>query len=110
LRTTKAAAVERRLFQPGETWHAPHLIDVDVTQVLRRYALAGTISPKRGAEAPQDFADLPIRRYAHDWPLGRARELRDNRTAYDALYVAFVEALEAPLLTCDGGLARAAGV
>jgi predicted nucleic acid-binding protein len=110
LRTPKAATIEKRLFQPGETWHAPHLIDVEVAQVLRRLALAGTISPKRGAEALQDFADMPIRRHAHDWLLARAWELRDNLTAYDAAYVALAEALEAPLLTCDGRIARAAGV
>jgi len=110
LRTPKAAAVERRLFQVGETWHAPHLIDVEVAQVLRRYALAGAISARRGVEALADFADMPIRRHAHDWLLERAWELRDNLTAYDAVYVALAEALPAPLITCDGRIARAAGV
>ena len=32
-----------------------------------------------------------------------------NLTAYDAVYVALAEALGAPLVTCDGRLARATG-
>lgn len=41
--------------------------------------------------------------------LGRIWELRDNLSAYDATYVAVAEALESPLLTADGRLARAPG-
>jgi predicted nucleic acid-binding protein len=37
------------------------------------------------------------------------RELRGNLTAYDAVYVALAEALNAPLLTRDQRLAAAAG-
>jgi predicted nucleic acid-binding protein len=36
--------------------------------------------------------------------------LRENLTAYDAVYVALAEALETTLLTCDGRLARAPGL
>ena len=43
------------------------------------------------------------RRPARSW-----FELRDNLTAYDALYVALAEALGVPLLTCDTRIARAA--
>jgi predicted nucleic acid-binding protein len=38
LRTPAADAVEDRLFASGETLHAPHLIDVEAAQVIRRYA------------------------------------------------------------------------
>ena len=48
LRTPAAEAVERRLFTAGGTLHAPHLIDVEVAQVIRRYAAAGTIDHERG--------------------------------------------------------------
>jgi len=44
LRTPAAVDVEERLFKPGETLHAPHMIDVEVAQVLRRYATAGQIA------------------------------------------------------------------
>ena len=36
-------------------------------------------------------------------------ELRENLSAYDATYVALAEALESPLVTADGRLARAPG-
>ena len=41
--------------------------------------------------------------------LGRIWELRDNLSANDATHVAVAEALEAPLVTADGRLARAPG-
>jgi predicted nucleic acid-binding protein len=109
LRTPAAAAVERRLFEPGETLHAPHLIDVEVAQVVRRYMAAGAIEPDRGRAAFADLADFPLRRYPHAFLLSRVWELRDNLTAYDAVYVALAEALDASLVTRDRRLAAAAG-
>jgi predicted nucleic acid-binding protein len=109
LRTSAAKAVEDRLFAPGQTLHAPHLLDVEVAQVIRRYALSGEIDGARGGLALADLADLPLRRYPHDFLLPRIWELRNNLTAYDAAYVALAEALDAPLLTRDRRLAAAAG-
>jgi predicted nucleic acid-binding protein len=109
LRTPAAAAVEARLFEPGETLHAPHLLDVEVAQVIRRYVANGDIAANRGREALDDLADLRLRRYPHDWLLPRIWELRHNLTAYDAAYVALAEALDAPLLTRDRRLAAAVG-
>ncbi len=110
LRTPAAAAVDARLFEPGETLHAPHLLDVEVAQVIRRYVANGDIAADRGREALEDLADLRLRRYPHDLLLPRIWELRHNLTAYDAAYVALAEALDAPLLTRDRRLAAAAGV
>jgi predicted nucleic acid-binding protein len=110
LRTPAAAAVDARLFEPGETLHAPHLLDVEVAQVIRRYVANGDIDANRGREALDDLADLRLRRYPHDLLLPRIWELRHNLTAYDAAYVALAEALDAPLLTRDRRLAAAAGV
>jgi predicted nucleic acid-binding protein len=109
LRTPAAEAVETRLFRPRETLHAPHLIDVEVAQVVRRFAAAGEIDPERGRAALVDLADFPLRRYPHDFLLPRVWDLRNNLTAYDAVYVALAEALEAPLLTRDQRLAASAG-
>ncbi|HYZ40455.1 MAG TPA: type II toxin-antitoxin system VapC family toxin [Stellaceae bacterium] len=50
-----------------------------------------------------------MHRYPHDLLLQRVWELRTNLTAYDAVYVALAEALEAPLLTRDRRLATATG-
>ena len=68
------------------------------------------IGADRAADARLDLADLPLRRYPHVPLLERAWELRDNVSAYDAMYVALAELLDAPLVTCDASLARAAGV
>src|SRR3981081_2133926 len=109
LRTPAARAVERRLFESSQTLHAPHLLDVEVAQVVRRYSANGEIDSERGRAALADLADLPLHRYPHDFLLPRIWDLRNNLTAYDAAYVALAEALDAPLLTRDRRLATAAG-
>ena len=109
LGTRAARLVAERLFVEGETLHAPHLLDVEIAQVLRRYALARALGSERGAEALEDLADLPITRYPHQPFLFRIWELRYNVTAYDAAYLALAEALAAPLVTRDAKLASAAG-
>ena len=109
LRTPAAGVAESWLFDSGQTLHAPHLIDVEVAQVIRRYAANGEIDAARGRAVLADLADLPLRRYPHDLLLPRTWELRNNLTAYDAAYVALAEALGAPLLTRDQRLAAAPG-
>ncbi len=101
--------MEERLFDDRETLHAPHLLDVEVAQVIRRYAAAGEIGEERGRAALADLGDFPLQRYPHGFLLPRAWELRNNLTAYDAVYVALAEALDAPLLTRDKRLTAAAG-
>ena len=108
LRTQGARAIEARIFAPGETLHAPHLLDIEVAQVIRRFAGRGEITDSRGREALDDLANLTIRRYPHQLLLPRIWALRANFTAYDGAYVALAEALDAPLLTCDQRLATAA--
>jgi predicted nucleic acid-binding protein len=109
LRTPSAEAVERRLFDPSETLHAPYLLDVEVAQVLRRYAANGEIDGERGRMALADLADFPLNRYPHEFLLPRIWDLRQNLTAHDAVYVALAEALDAPLLIRDRRLATAPG-
>jgi len=96
LRTPAAQAVERRLFEPGQSLHAPDLFDVEVAQVVRRYASNGAIAPERGRTALADLADFRVRRYPHGFLLSRVWQLRNNLTSYDAVYVALAEALDAP--------------
>jgi len=108
LRTPAAKRVEARLLDPRESLHAPHLLDVEVAQVVRRYAATGEINGERSRLALADLADFPLRRYAHDFLLPRVWELRNNLTAYDAVYVALAEALDATLITRDRRLATAA--
>jgi predicted nucleic acid-binding protein len=108
LNTAAGVRVASRLLT-GETLHAPHLLDVEVAQVLRRYAMSGELEPARGLEALQDLADLPLTRYPHALFLPRIWELRHDLTAYDAVYLALAEALAAPLVTRDTALASAPG-
>lgn len=109
LRTPAAAAVRNRVLGSGQTLHAPHLIDVEVAQVMRRYAATGQIEAARGRAALDDLLDFPLYRHPHQFLLRRLWELRHNITAYDAVYVALAEALDATLLTRDRRLAAAPG-
>ena len=84
LRMGDGARIEARLFDPDESLHAPHLLDIEIAQVLRRLAAAGEISEDRGRAALADLSDLPVRRYPHDLVLPRVWALRHNLTAYDA--------------------------
>ena len=67
------------------------------------------MSEDRAADARTDFRDLALVRYPHEELADRIWDLRHNLTAYDAAFVALAEALDAPLLTCDGKLAAAPG-
>lgn len=76
---------------------------------MRRLVVAGAIPAERGSRAIRRLSQLDLARHPHEELLPRVWELRDNLTAYDAVYVALAEALNAPLLTLDARLARAPG-
>lgn len=80
LQTPLGAKVEARLFRDGDEFHAPHLLDVEVAQALRRLVRTGEVQAARAEEA-----------------------------AYDAMYVALAEAMTSPLVTCDGPLGGTPG-
>lgn len=109
LRTPASPPIERRLFESNQSLHAPHLLDVEVAQVVRRYVTAGEADARRGGEALKDLSDLALTRYPHDFLLPRIWELRSNLSAYDAVYIALAEVLDAPLITRDQKLAKAPG-
>lgn len=89
---------------------APHLIDSEVTNVLRSLVRRESLTEKQGAQALQGFAELEIERFPADWLRPRMWELRHNLSAYDATYVALAELSGATsLLTTDARLSRAAG-
>jgi predicted nucleic acid-binding protein len=108
LHTPRGEAIEARLFDGLESLHSPHLLDVEVAQVIRRFEIAGEIEAERAQAALDDFMDLPIQRHAHGFLLKRVWSLRANMTAYDAAYVALAEILEATFMTHDRRLAAAA--
>jgi len=109
LQTPTGIKIEKRIFSPRAPLHAPHLLDVEVAQVLRLYVRDKTIPAQRGQEALEDLADLSLHRYPHDFLMPRVWELRATLTAYDAVYVALAELLDAPLVTCDSKIASAPG-
>lgn len=109
LGTEAGREVARRVADPGISLHAPHLLDVEVDQVVRRYVRGGQVTEERGRLALELLADLDLERHGHDALLPRMWALRVNLTAYDAAYVALAEALDAPLLTRDRRLANAPG-
>jgi predicted nucleic acid-binding protein len=109
LQTSLGVRVEARLFGDEDELHAPHLLDVEIAQGLRRLVRTGEVSSGRAGEAIADLTDLDLHRHAHFDLLDRAWKLRDNISAYDAMYVALAEAIEAPIVTCDSPLAKAPG-
>jgi predicted nucleic acid-binding protein len=109
LQTSLGTRVEARLFRDGDGLHAPHLLDVEVVRGLRRLVRTGEVASGRAAEAIADLSDFDLHRHAHVDLLARAWKLRDNVSAYDAIYVALAEAIEATIVTCDGPLAKAPG-
>jgi len=102
-----ADQVQNRLADSRETLHAPHLLGVEVAQVVRRFAARGDITAERGEAALTDLADLDVAHYPHEPLLPIVWRLRAILTAYDAVYVALAEALGATLLTLDAHLATA---
>lgn len=107
LQTSVGVRVEARLFRDGDQFHAPHLLDVEVAQALRRLVRTGELQAERAEEAIADLADFDVHRHGHVDLLGRTWELRTNLTAYDAMYVSLAEAIASPLVTCDGPLGSA---
>jgi predicted nucleic acid-binding protein len=89
--------------------HAPQLLAIEVTQVLRRLVRQKEITAPRAEQALQDLSDLLIDRHDHQEFIQRIWRLRDSLSAYDGAYVALAEALAAPLLTCDAKLAGSHG-
>jgi predicted nucleic acid-binding protein len=109
LTAAASGGLTERLFERSSALHAPHLIDLEVTQAVRRYLLAGVLTAGRSREAMEDLAQFPIRRHRHDVLLPKIWALRHNVSAYDAAYLALAEALDAPLVTRDARLAGTTG-
>jgi predicted nucleic acid-binding protein len=105
-----AESSERHLMEsPGWLW-APYLVDAEVGHALRGEVRAGKISARAARAALGDLMEMRLQRVSHHLLADRAWELRQNVSFYDALYVALAEALEAPLVTLDGRLAKAPGL
>ena len=90
---------------------APHLIDSEVTNALRRLVGQGFLTDEQGSLALEGFIRLGLTRFPADWLRPRMWALRHNLSAYDATYVALAELVGATsLLTTDARLAVAPGL
>jgi predicted nucleic acid-binding protein len=107
---TPDAANLRNLLLSSEC-HAPHLIDAELGNALRRRARAGDVTADQAGVALRVAGDVIDHRYPH---LGALAELawswRDSMSFYDALYVALAVRLGVPLMTGDRRLSRAPGL
>jgi predicted nucleic acid-binding protein len=107
LQTAAGRDIQERIYSRAESLHAPHLLDLEVAQVLRRLVREGGVSVPRADQAIRDLLDLRVTRYPHVVFLTRIWRLRDNFSAYDAAYLALTEKLGATLITRDARLATA---
>jgi predicted nucleic acid-binding protein len=109
LQTPSGQRIENRIYSRNETLHTPHLLDLEVTQVLRRLVRQGVVPVHRADEAVRDLLDLRITRYPPFVLLPRIWHLRHNFSAYDAAYIVLAETLGAALVTRNARLASASG-
>lgn len=107
--TPRAEAIRIRMASDPEH-AAPHLVDAEVLSVIQSCHRRGDLDLTSSTQAVDDLGSWPGTRFAHRPFLARAWELRSNVRAYDALYVALAEAMDAPLLTLDERLAGAPGL
>jgi predicted nucleic acid-binding protein len=105
--TDQAEAVEERLAAEEHSLWAPHLVDAEVGQALRRAVRLGRMDAEEAGEAIWQIDELAIRRVEHELLIHVAWDLRDNFSFYDGLYVALALMLDEPLLTFDARLGRA---
>ncbi len=106
--TARADEVRARLASDPEH-AAPSVVDVEVVSVIRRDHLLGRLDPTAAAQAVADLRDWPGERFSHQPLLERVWELRGTIRAWDGVYVALAEVLQATLVTSDARLAAAVG-
>lgn len=108
-KTDAATALRARLRRIRR--HAPHLIDAEAGNVLRRHEREGLISADEALHALRAARGLIDHRYPQAGALGElAWTWRHNLSFYDALYVAVAVLLDLPLITADVRLSRAPGL
>ena len=89
---------------------APELLDVEVLSALRRAVLHKRLAASVAQTALDDLVGWQVTRIPHRALAPSAWKHLHNASAYDAFYVAAARIFDAPLLTADGPLSRAAGL
>lgn len=102
--------LETRLFGGDELLNAPHLLDVEVLQVVRSLVAARELSVDAARDKLERLQQMDMVRHPHTELVPRMFELRHNLTAYDAACLALAEHLgEATLVTCDRAFEKVPG-
>ena len=109
LNTSAGKRVNDRIADQREAIQVPHLVDVELIHVIRRFVMRNVVGAERGEMAIRLWRMLDVQRHEHEPFMVRIWQLRNNFSAYDAIYVALAEALSAPLITADRRLAAAPG-
>jgi predicted nucleic acid-binding protein len=92
-----------------EALHAPDLIEPEALNALRGLERGAVINRVQADRAVSELDDLRLIHYPHAALRDRVWALRDNLSAYDALYLALAETLPGSVLfTSDAGLAASA--
>jgi predicted nucleic acid-binding protein len=99
-------AEERLAVEEHNLW-APHLVDAEVGQALRRYVRSGELDADVAGDRLWRIDEVPVRRVEHELLIHVAWALRDSVSFYDGLYVALAQMLDEPLITFDARLGRA---
>jgi predicted nucleic acid-binding protein len=102
-----AELAAERLDSEEHAFWAPHLVDAEVGQALRRFVRRRELDVESATLALWRIDELPVRRIEHELLVHVAWALRDKVSFYDALYVALAQMLDEPLITFDARLARA---
>ena len=105
LDTPAVRQIAHTIRRRGESLDAPHLIDLEVLQAVRRFVGTGQLGPGRAAEALHDLTGLGIERSGDRVLATRIREPRENATAHGVACLALAEGLATTLLTCGTALA-----
>ena len=103
----KAEAV-RDVLAEADDLHAPQLLLLEVASVLRRAVLTQRATPAIVEASLASIEQLDVTLHGHRHLMPMITRMLGSITAYDASYVAVAAALDAPLLTMDERLARAA--
>lgn len=105
---TTATAAQLRDRLATTRCHAPHLVDAEVGQALRRQTRCGELDEAKAVTALRMLKHAVEERYPQAVGLAElAWSMRENVSYYDGLYAGLAAILRLPLLTMDARLARA---
>jgi predicted nucleic acid-binding protein len=112
-----ASAVVAALLRAGQArerlanavLNAPHLLDSEIIEVLRKLARRDHLRGDDAERALATWRRIAVRRYPTIGMIDRIWDLRHNVSASDAAYIALAEQLDCHLITADRRLAGAPG-